>query len=87
MRLSEIKNKVPIKIIRDGIFRSVGKMTQNKPSQLVFLSDESYISNLSKRNNISCIITSKKIASMFSKKIGLVIADNPRKTFYLIHSI
>jgi len=86
IKISEIKDKGRIKIIRDGEFRSLGLVSHNNPSQLVYIENQKHIPTMLKKSNISGVITKKEIIPLIPKKLGVAIAKNPRKSFYEIHN-
>lgn len=74
------------KIVSDGDFKSIGNITQNKPKQLSFVENKRYIHILSSSPNITCIITTEELVPFLPEKIGLIISENPRRSFYEIHN-
>jgi len=86
MKLSEIKTKGEIEIIKDGIFESLGLITHDQPNQLVFIENSKYLPILLNKTNITSIITTEKLIPPKSKKIGIAVSQNPRKSFYQIHN-
>lgn len=54
---------------------------------LTFLADEKYISEIIANNSISCVITTKEIAEKLKDlNYGILISENPRKTFFKLHN-
>ena len=54
---------------------------------LTFLTDEKYISEIIVNNSISCVITTKEIAEKLKDlNYGILISENPRKTFFELHN-
>ncbi|MGQ9582475.1 MAG: UDP-3-O-(3-hydroxymyristoyl)glucosamine N-acyltransferase [Thermoplasmatota archaeon] len=85
MRLSDLK-KGRFEIIADGEFRSLGLISHNQPKQMVYIENESYLSQLVEKSNISCVITTKSISKMIEGAFGIIVSDNPCRTFYEIHN-
>jgi UDP-3-O-[3-hydroxymyristoyl] glucosamine N-acyltransferase len=86
MNLSEIPRLLPFTLIRDNEFLSLGPINQSSPKILVFLDDEAYLPPLSSNANISCVITTEKLACFIEKRLGLAILDTPRALFYRLHN-
>ena len=85
MKLNEI-NINSAKIESNGDFESIGNITQNKSKQLSFIETKKYINILLSNPNISCIITTEELVPFIPAKIGLIISENPRRSFYEIHN-
>jgi len=85
MKLSEI-NVDAIEVIAEGEFESIGNITQNKLKQLSFIENEKYISIIPLNSSISCILTNKELIPFLPGDIGIIISDDPKKSFYQIHN-
>jgi UDP-3-O-[3-hydroxymyristoyl] glucosamine N-acyltransferase len=85
MKLSEI-NIESVDVVRDGVFEFIGNITQNKSNQLSFIENEKYLTFLSLNSNISCILTTYKLAPLVPEGIGIIVSSNPKISFYLIHN-
>ena len=88
-----IKN---IELIRDGRFNSFaltnGKLKKDN-NLLVYISDDDYISHIDNNVDIKCVICSGDIYEKMKtkksetiSKLGIVISDNPRTSFFLFHN-
>ncbi len=86
MKLSEVKSKTLVEVVRDGDFQSLGSITENKPQQLAFIENVKDIPKQLETSSITCIITLKDLVSSIPQELGLGVSDNPRKTFYEIHN-
>lgn len=86
MKLSELKIE---KVLKDREFNWLGLTAEkyNEKEVLTFLADEKYISEIIVNNSISCIITTKEIAEKIKDlNYGILISENPRKTFFELHN-
>lgn len=84
MRLSELKiNGASLK--EDGIFQSLGLLSHQTEKMLVCFYDKDYLQLFVSNKNISCVVTTKEIAEFIPDRYGVIISDNPMKTFYTIH--
>ena len=86
MRLSEIANKIPVEIVRDGEFESLGLMTYDNPRQLGYIEDAKYLPALVTKPNVACVIGTQDLASLVPQRIGLAVSEIPRKAFFEIHN-
>lgn len=86
MRLSEIKDKTSIEVMRDGEFKSLGLITYNNSEQLGFIEDAKYLPKLLTKANITCVITTLGLSSRIPEGAGIGISANPRTAFYEIHN-
>lgn len=86
MKLSYLKDKIPnIKIYRDNEFNYIDYSNSKLKSKvLTFVESEGYIENLS--NSITCIICNNENLQLIPEKYGIILSNNPRLTFYLIHN-
>ena len=98
MKLSKIleigiKN---IELIKDGEFNSFaltsGKLKRDS-KLIVYISSDEYISFIINNIEINCILCSRDIYEKMKmrkidslSKLGIVITDNPRTTFFLFHN-
>lgn len=86
MKLSKIKNK---KILKDCEFDWLGLTAETYENKkvLTFLSDIKYLDEVKKNKTITGIITTQKIANnLLKSNYGLLISENPRKTFFELHN-
>jgi len=86
MRLSDVKDKACIEVVRDGEFKSLGPITYNNPEQLGFVEDAKYLPKLLNKTNITCIITTPDLSLRIPEGLGIGVSANPRKAFYEIHN-
>jgi len=88
-----IKN---LELVKDGEFNSFA-LTNGKLKKgdmlIVYISSDEYISHISKNTEIKCILCTRDIYEKirfenadFILKLGIVITDNPRTTFFLFHN-
>lgn len=86
MKLKDIKDYInEIEIFRDGEFDTLGlNISNNNMLTLTFLEDERYINSIS--SDINCVITTKDIATKINSKMGVIISDYPRNTFFKLHN-
>ena len=86
MKLSDIAEKLPLVVQREGEFSSLGKLSQDKPQQLVYISSKKYLNWLKKKTNVSCVITTGVLGSQIPSEMGLGTSDNPERTFFEFHN-
>jgi UDP-3-O-[3-hydroxymyristoyl] glucosamine N-acyltransferase len=86
MKLSDLVDKIKdIRLYKDGEFDYLDFSNSKLNSKvLTFIEDERYIKNIS--NSITCIICKNENAKLLSGKYGILLSENPRLDFYLIHN-
>jgi UDP-3-O-[3-hydroxymyristoyl] glucosamine N-acyltransferase len=85
MYLSHVADIVPINILQDGEFLSLGLLSHNCDKMLVGLYDLGYLRKLVANRIITCVITTHDIAKQLPKHLAIAISDDPKTVFYQIH--
>lgn len=85
MKLSDIDHK-DVEVICEGEFSSLGNISQNKPGQLAFLENEKYLPSLTSSSNITCVLTRRELAPLMPERLGVIVSENPRISYYEIHN-
>ncbi len=85
MKLSELSEIFPLKVIIDNEFFSLGIISHSMPKMLVFLESDIYLHKLISNENVSCVVTNDILYGRLPPTLGISITDNPRKTFFEIH--
>jgi UDP-3-O-[3-hydroxymyristoyl] glucosamine N-acyltransferase len=85
MNLKDVAKIGGMRIRREGKFDSLGLIPHNKPRQLVFAESEEFIRMAIGKDNVSCIITTEKLAGAVPDKLGAAFSAQPKKSFYDIH--
>jgi len=88
MRLSDLKafSSDTLDVGNDVEFESVGTLKHQAPHMLSFIEGEKYIPTLKKNGNIRAVITSRQLAPLLENDCAVLIADNPRRAFFLLHN-
>ncbi len=86
MKLKEIKKILPVEIIRECNFESLGTINHRMDKMLVFLDDRKYLDKLTNNDAVCCVITKKELLIELPDQYGTAISENPRKTFYEFHN-
>ncbi|MFP3919926.1 hypothetical protein U5N28_19150 [Lysinibacillus telephonicus] len=85
MKLSEIAFQ-QLDIVRDGEFRNLGHCILTEIEDLLtFVDSEKYLESLHNQS-ISCVITKKAFLKNVPDNLGVIISENPRILFFLIHN-
>ncbi|EEH96880.2 DapH/DapD/GlmU-related protein [Clostridium tertium] len=72
-------------LFREGDFSSLGlNISEADEKLLSFIESEKFLSQLSK--SISCVITTKEMASKIPENIGVIISEVPRIDFFNLHN-
>ena len=74
------------KIANDGEFSFTQLVDTNKPNSICFCESPQYIKLVNSNPAITSIITKKGLVKQFNRKLGIVIAENPRLEFYSLHN-
>ncbi|MCF0127447.1 MAG: hypothetical protein HUJ70_02705 [Pseudobutyrivibrio sp.] len=87
MRLSDYRDQLNIKILRDGEFDTLGNCTDGiEVSFLSFLGKERFLDKMSSR--ISCLITTAELADKIPESIkGLAVAEDPKLEYVTLHNL
>jgi UDP-3-O-[3-hydroxymyristoyl] glucosamine N-acyltransferase len=86
MKLSDLNIK-KIEVIDDGEFLSLGLLSHHYDKLLVGFYDINYLERLIKNDKISCVVTNKELKKQIpSDKYGIIVSENPLKSFYDIHA-
>jgi UDP-3-O-[3-hydroxymyristoyl] glucosamine N-acyltransferase len=89
MKTSELIDIVSsLDIITEGVFCSLGYLNQSKTNMLSYLDDSKFLQDFVLNHNISCLISKKELIPLLTldRAIGLVVSDNPKRDFFLIHN-
>lgn len=69
----------------DGEFITLGYVDSNILGTLAFCDSIFYLNKANQNTNISCVILKEDIGDQAGYEKGVVVADNPRNTFYTLH--
>jgi len=85
MKLRQIENE-SVRMLVDGEFSCFGNIDQNKPGQMAFVESAKYIPLLKTCSNIACVITRDELVQLMPKGMGVMVSEQPRKSYYEIHN-
>lgn len=74
---------------RNADFATIGYVNlKNISGMLVYINEEKYLKDLYNNKNISSVITTKDCSKAVLEKTecGVLVSENPEKTFYLVHN-
>lgn len=86
MRLSEASSIVPLTVLRDAAFASLGFVTHRAAAMLVFLESERFLESLLANSGVTAVITTPLLAERIPAGLGVALSDAPRRDFYLLHN-
>ncbi|MEJ5200484.1 MAG: UDP-3-O-(3-hydroxymyristoyl)glucosamine N-acyltransferase [Anaerolineae bacterium] len=86
MHLSEASSIVPLTVLRDAAFASLGFVTHRAEAMLVFLESERFLEGLLANANVSAVITTADLAERLPGHLGVALSDFPRRDFYHLHN-
>lgn len=86
MLLSKLR-LIDAKLLRDNEFEFLSPLLEiQKYATLSFINDIKYLEDYKKNPTITCIICPQNLVKEFlNEKIGIIISENPKKTFYEIY--
>ncbi len=86
MHLAEASSIVPLTVLRDAPFASLGFVTHRTDAMLVFLESERFLDGLLANPNVTAVITAAALADRIPAHIGVALAEAPRREFYRLHN-
>jgi UDP-3-O-[3-hydroxymyristoyl] glucosamine N-acyltransferase len=85
MRLSDLKGVVPIEVVRDGEFESLGLLSHDADRMLVGLYDPDYMQRFLDNPHIACVITDGQLLPHVPSERGVAVCRDPLTVFYEVH--
>jgi len=85
MKLSDVARIVPLKLLRDGEFQSLGTLSRDDPQLLVTFYDAKYGPQLAENPKIACVVTRADLLELVPERLGVAVSDDPQTAFYAIH--
>ncbi len=76
----------PSNVLRDTTVRNTYYTTSELPESVTFAMDISNINKANNNPNIAAVITNEALANEVSDEKGLVISNNPKKSFFEVHN-
>jgi UDP-3-O-[3-hydroxymyristoyl] glucosamine N-acyltransferase len=73
-------------VIKDGHFEQTQFSNTNMPNSVCFAARKEFVLQANANESISCVLTTKEIASTITEQKGLVVLDQPEKQFYKLHN-
>ncbi len=87
MRLSECTGFVPITVVRDAAFDTLGFLVDPQPGMLAFLESARYLSLLARCGGaVSCVVAPAGMVDRLPTVPGLAVSESPRRAFFDLHN-
>ncbi len=86
MRLFEASSIVPLRVLRDTDFSSLGFVSHRNKAMLVFLESERFLDGLLANHGVAAVITTPSLAGRIPSGLGLALSEAPRRDFYQLHN-
>lgn len=86
MLLSQLEGPNPLRVVRDGVFSSLGFLSDPQPAMLSFIGHERYIKLALRCASLACVVTCRDIVDRLPDSLGVAIAEEPQRTFYDLHN-
>jgi UDP-3-O-[3-hydroxymyristoyl] glucosamine N-acyltransferase len=81
MRLTDLARVVPLDVVSDGDFSSIGLLSSSDPRLLACLYDSAYRRLVASHTTLACVITTPALASALPDHVGVATAGAPRARF------
>jgi len=75
----------PSQVYRDGSFATLGGNRTRAEATLAYADSPAYTKPLAANPKITALITRKELAERLPATLGVIVADDPRTTFYELH--
>ena len=85
VRLSELAEVVPLDVVRDAEFESLGLLLHETPALLACLYDPKARRRCAANEAVSCVIAGSDLSSAVPARLGLALAGAPREAFLDAH--
>src|SRR5436190_19741059 len=79
MTLKEASKLVPIRVLRDAAFGTLGFLINRLPSMLAFAEDARFLVSARENENVAALITTEALASAAAPAVGIAVAECPRR--------
>jgi len=85
MTLSELAATVPMTVIREARFESLGLLSDRRPGLLASFYDAKARRECAANGDLAAVITTEALADSVPRHIGVAITDRPRERFFEAH--
>lgn len=86
MTLREASELVPIRVLRDAAFGTLGFLIHRLPSMLAFAEDSRFLASAKANETVAALITTDSLASEAGAAIGMAVAEYPKRVFFDLHN-
>jgi acetyltransferase-like isoleucine patch superfamily enzyme len=86
MRLSALPAVVPVTLLRDGAFISLGLASSAGADMLAFLESERFLADVLRNPCIRAVITTATLADRIPGNMGVATSEAPRRDFFRFHN-
>lgn len=86
MLLSEINKAAGIVVKRDGEFRTLGFLSDQRPGALVFIESVQFVASLRRNQSASAVLTTARLADVVPAALAMGICSEPRTAFAKLHN-
>src|SRR6188474_3003575 len=86
MKLSEIGPDLSLRVVRDGVFSSLGFAGHRRPGMLTYLASEDFTDVVARNDTVSCVIAVQEVADQVPQSVGLAVVGDSRLAFYRLHN-
>src|SRR6266540_1513348 len=86
MTLKEASELVPIRVLRDAAFSTLGFLIDTLPSMLAFAEDARFLAAAVDNGSVAALITTDALASEAGATVGIAVAEFPKRVFFDLHN-
>src|SRR5438270_13498448 len=86
MTLRQASELVPIRVLRDAAFSTLGLLIDTLPSMLAFGEDACFLAAAVKKESVVALITTDALASEAGAAAGIAVAEFPKRVFCDLHN-
>jgi UDP-3-O-[3-hydroxymyristoyl] glucosamine N-acyltransferase len=85
MYLTDTAQIIPVRIVRDGQFETLGLLSHHGTGVLAGYYDAHCVHELKRNSDLTCLITNSELAPDVPEHMGLAVSEEPKETFYALH--
>jgi UDP-3-O-[3-hydroxymyristoyl] glucosamine N-acyltransferase len=86
LKLTDVTRLVPLEVVADAEFETLGFLSDRLPGMLTFLEDRRFLPGLVLNRRVAAVITNRELAGCVPKHLGVCIASRPRRAFVSLHN-
>ncbi len=85
--LRDVASRASDAVVRDGEFASLGFISDPQEGMLTFVESRRFAARAAACPQTACVLTRPELIDSFPERIGIAVADDPRRRFFEIHNL